>query len=114
MLAYNLFLEEVGVYPLLLEKENVIQRVTWRTVFYDSELKDNERITYHAETLLDTNNISNFIQIEDLTKDQILEWALSAQGGQTYIDNISLSAEKRLNMIKLKKQTVKYDISLLQ
>lgn len=113
MLNYNLFLEEISVYPQLLEKENVIQRVIWRTVFYDSELED-EQVTYYAETLLDTNDLSNFVQIEDLTKDQILEWALSARGGQTYIDNISLSAEKRLNMIKLKKQTVKYDISLLQ
>lgn len=113
MLNYNLFLEEVGVYPLFLEKENVIQRVIWRVVFSDTELED-EHITYYAETLLDINNISNFIQIEDLTKDQILEWALNAQGGQSYIDNISLSAEKRLNILKLKKQTVKYDISLLQ
>lgn len=113
MLNYNFTLQEVGVYPSLADYDNVIKRVVWYIIFSDTELED-EQISVYLETTLDTDDLENFVEIQNLTKEQILQWAFEVQGGQVYIDKMIPFAQSKLDKLKIKNQTVEYDISLLQ
>jgi len=112
MLNYSFTLREVDVYPSLLGYENVVKRVVWNITYTDSE--DPEiQLPWYIETVLDTNDLQNFISIQNLTKGQILDWAFNTEGGQAYLDKLRPSVERMIRSMKAKKETVNYDISIL-
>lgn len=111
MLNYSFTLQDVGVHLVLLGHENVVKRVVWNITCTDSE--DIElQLSWNIETVLDTTNLQNFVSIQNLTKDQILDWAFTTAGGQTYLDNLRPTIEQRMRLMKAKKETVNYDLSL--
>jgi hypothetical protein len=62
-------------------KCNVIKRVVWEITFTDPEISTDVESTMLACAILDTNNITGFVDIYNLTDDQILEWAYAKHGG---------------------------------
>lgn len=92
-------LHRVDVFPERDGLTNVIGRVFWAVVFE----RDGVASAGGAETLLAVDNIATFIPIEQLTKEQILEWAFEAQGGDAFVQQIQPYHEQQLDwMVKCK------------
>lgn len=109
MISYNLILKSVSVYPLLGNYENVVKRVIWNIEFFDTEYPDVKSVG-SVDTMLNTDDINSFIEIENLTNDDILIWALETQGDQDFINSIQSFHEERLQRLIIESQLVKYDI----
>ena len=63
------------------DASNVIKRVVWEITFTDPEISTDVESTMLACAILDTNNITGFVDIDNLTDTQILEWAYAKHGG---------------------------------
>tara|TARA_B110000093_G_scaffold110278_1_gene118366 strand:+ start:2409 stop:2795 length:387 start_codon:yes stop_codon:yes gene_type:complete len=60
---------------------NVIKRVVWEITFTDPEISTDVESKLMACSVLDTDGITSFLEIDDLTDNQILEWAYAKHGG---------------------------------
>lgn len=63
---------------------NVIGMVQWAVEFQQGDFVSRAGI----ETFLDVSDLSNFVPIEQVTREQVLAWAFAAQGGDSFIENI--------------------------
>jgi hypothetical protein len=70
--------------PQLHDKENVITYVFW-AVQFDMDGHSNQAV---VETLINFDPDSVFIPAENLTKEQILSWAIAEQGGDEFIERL--------------------------
>jgi hypothetical protein len=86
-------LHEVQVFETKGNYLNVVGLVRWTIQFERGPLMS----VAGVETLLDTSDIQNFIPIEQLTKEQVLAWAYSAQGGEGFVDVIRQHHENDLD-----------------
>lgn len=69
--------------------QDVVKKVNWSIDFFDTnnpELKSRGTV----ESYLDTNSISadTFALYENVTQTQILQWALDAEGGTAFLDQL--------------------------
>jgi hypothetical protein len=83
---------EVGVRQEYNGKVNVVHRVRWGLVF--------RRDTFEAasafETFLPVEDLSNFISIENLSKEQVLNWAYQHENGDVFIERFLPYQEQQL------------------
>lgn len=81
---HQVIIDKVYVYPTLQDKTNVIGRVNWRIEFSSGEFK-----SYGGgETMLSTDDLSNFVPIDQLTTQQIIDKVIAQEGGQAFIDQL--------------------------
>ena len=86
---YTMKLKSVSVIDQQDTFTNVIKRVEWAVNFFDTAIP---HVISKAtvETYLDTNTISadSFTSYENITQTQILQWALDAEGGTAFLDQL--------------------------
>ena len=93
-------LYNVKVEPTLDDKENVVMFVTWGVEFESSGYSNKALI----ETLLTYDPNEDFIPVEDLTKEQIIEWAITAQGGDQFISQLEYHHGLQLESERARKE----------
>lgn len=82
ILEYKLV--RIGVKPQVNDRTNVVAHAQWLLVASRSGFSS----TTFVDTLLPLGDLSNFTPIEQLTKQQILDWCIAAEGGQAFIDSL--------------------------
>jgi len=70
--------------PQLHDKENVITYVFWAVEFEMGNFSNQAVV----ETLINFDPESVFIPAENLTKEQILSWAIEKQGGDVFLEHL--------------------------
>jgi hypothetical protein len=70
--------------PQLYDKENVITFVIW-AIQFDMDGYSNRAL---IETVVNFDPESAFTPAQELTKEQILSWVISAQGGETFLEQL--------------------------
>lgn len=93
-------LYNVKVEPTFEDKENVIMFVTWGIEFAMGEYSNKAVI----ETLLTYDPNEVFVPVEDLTKQQILDWAIKAQGGDQFIAQLEYHHGLQLESERARKE----------
>lgn len=92
---YKLF--GLGVHPEYAARSDVVAEVRWGIVSSRSGFS----AQHFAQTLLPLGELSEFTPIDQLTKQQILDWAVAAEGGAPYLQhildyqNLDLTAQER-------------------
>jgi hypothetical protein len=75
-------LHDVQVYKNKNGHSDVIGLVRWAVEFQRGGF-----VSYAVvETLLDTSNLNNFVPIAQVTREQVLSWALATQGGEEFVE----------------------------
>lgn len=105
-------LTKVEVLPNYNDFENVVRQVHWNITFTDPYHTDITS-TGAVVTILDIDEISDFADITELTKSQILDWAYNKQGGQAFIDAILPVHQDDIFRQKQLIGVVEYDIENL-
>lgn len=82
-ITYQLF--DLGVVPNLLGNANVVRRVRWGITWEESGVSSAASV----ETILPFDQTASFRPIESLNKDDVISWAIEAQGGQGFIDGLA-------------------------
>lgn len=74
------------VYPEKNHLTNVVGKVQLRTTFSRNGVSVNGRL----DALLDTDSISpeTFIDVNDLNADTVAGWAIKANGGEEFLENL--------------------------
>jgi len=82
--------------------KDVVKRVMWQITFFD-KADTSVSSTALVETYLDTNSLSqdSYTAYDSLTQVMILEWALAAQGGTAFLDQI-LEGGHKAQLLKVK------------
>jgi hypothetical protein len=75
-------LHDVQVYKNKNGHSDVIGLVRWAVEFQKGSFVSRAVV----ETLLDTSNLNNFVPITQVTREQVLSWALAAQGGEEFVE----------------------------
>jgi hypothetical protein len=86
-------LHQVQVFENKNGYPNVIGLVRWAIHFERESLVS----VAGVETMLETNNIQNFTPIEQLTREQVLDMAYTAQGGAGFLATIQPYHEEDLD-----------------
>lgn len=81
--TYQLF--DVGVVPNLNGRANFVRRVRWGITWEDSGFSSSASV----ESVLPFDEASAFRPIDLVNKDEVIAWAIAAQGGQQFIDNLA-------------------------
>jgi len=86
---YEMTLKEVYTIPQQDSMVDVVVKVNWMVSFFDTD-HTNAKSTGGVTTYLDTDSINadSFVDYEDVTQTQILQWALDAQGGASFLDQL--------------------------
>lgn len=81
--------------------QNVVKKVNWVVEFFDTNNPD-IKSTGGVESYLDTDSITadTFTSFDNLTQTQILQWALDAEGGTAFLDQL-LEGGHAANLEKL-------------
>lgn len=68
---------------------DVVKYVEWEVHFFETSLPDHYSIG-HIQTELDTDSIAagSFVAFSEVTKANIVEWALAKQGGTDFLDSL--------------------------
>lgn len=97
--TYKLY--EVGVLPTHGQLNNVVARVSWGVEYEQEGL-----CTHHSEVaLLQLDDLSSFVPIEQLTKDQIIAWCIQSKGGEEYMQGL-LGAHQHLLQEKIAQKNI--------
>lgn len=64
--------------------DNVIKKIVWRMTFTDGV---SESIGM-GETILDTSDLSNFINADEVTDEILEDWVINKEGGTSFIDTM--------------------------
>ena len=78
------FLVNVFVLPEHAGRQNVVRRVRWVIRFE----KDGFTSDAGVETFLNVDNIQNFIPVNEIGTQRVLQWAFDAQGGESFVSEI--------------------------
>lgn len=97
-------LNQVYVYPDFEGKQNVIKKVVFSIDFKREDCVS----TAIVEAILDTTNLQEFVEIDLLTDDQIIQWAFEKEGGDALLQNIQPHHEAHLDYLVLSSGTVEY------
>jgi hypothetical protein len=96
--------------PQLHDKANVITYVFW-AVQFDMDGHSNQAV---VETLINFDPESVFIPAENLTKEQILSWALAAQGGDEFIERLEYHHTIQLQADRARKDLLELPLSFVE
>lgn len=77
-------LTRIGVRPQVGDKANVVAHAQWLLV----ATRNGFTSASFVDTLLPLGDLSNFTPVDQLTKQQILDWCVAAEGGQVFIDSL--------------------------
>lgn len=96
-------LEEVRVIAAQGEFSDVVKKIFWKISFYDVDNPSDVSCDAVVETYLDTENLdaNTYIGWENITQANILQFALDAEGGESFIDAL-LDGGHRDNLEKQK------------
>ena len=83
---------QIGVHPSRDGKSNVIAQVMWHFV---AERNGHTSVCI-ADTMLPIDGFTEFTPIEQVTKEQVLSWAIAAEGGQAFLDSLMTHHERAL------------------
>lgn len=106
---YTIKITEVYSIPAYNGFKNMISKVRWEIEFE----RNNFTSLAVIETVLDTdniNNIENFTELEDLTKDQIVEWVLNKEGGDNFISMLKEIHSKALDDKEIASKAIRLDL----
>jgi hypothetical protein len=92
--------------PQLHDKENVITFVIWAIQFKMDGYLNQALI----ETVVNFDPESAFTPAQELTKEQILSWVISAQGGETFLEQLEYHHTLQLQSERAKNSSM--DLSL--
>lgn len=103
---YTIKITEVYSIPESNGFKNMIPKVKW-----EIEFERNNFISLAViETVLDIDNIENFTELEDLTKDQIVEWVLNKEGGDNFISMLKEIHSKALDDKEIASKAIRLDL----
>lgn len=83
---------QIHVFPKRGNLTNVVGKVDWSVTF----TKNSATSTGAGETLLDVDNINNFIEIDDVTEQMAIDWMLQKEGGDAFIQRLQKMHEPML------------------
>lgn len=92
--------------PQLYDKENVITFVIW-AIQFDMDGYSNRA---HIETVVNFDPESAFTPAQELTKEQILSWVISSQGGDKFLEQLEYQHTLQLQSERAKNSSM--DLSL--
>lgn len=102
-ISYNWNVSTVDVYPTLDSNADVIYNVHWRLNATDTQV-DAEGNPYTASVygtqVLDTSDLSGFIDFDSVTSAEVQGWVESAMGEdqvQTYKDSLDANIAGQIN-----------------
>ena len=111
-ISYNWNVSTVDVYPTDEGQTDVIYNVHWRLNAVDTQA-DAEGNPYTASVygtqVLDTSDLSNFIDFDSVTSAEVQGWVESAMGAeqvQTYKDGLDADIADQINPTSETKQLV--------
>jgi hypothetical protein len=96
--------------PQLHDKANVITYVFW-AVQFDMDGHSNQAV---VETLINFDPDSVFIPAENLTKEQILSWAIAEQGGDVFLEQLEYHHTLQLQAERARKDLVDLPLSFVE
>ena len=67
----------------------IVKRVVWEVSFFDTQHPDLQSVGT-VETFLDTDGLASetYVAFTNVTKGQIIAWALAEQGGNDFLDSL--------------------------
>ena len=101
-LVFNI--TEIYVFPAIGEYTNVVGKVIWK---YYAE-QDEVRAFGAGETLLNVDNIENFVDIESLTEDDIIDWVIATEGGEAFKAALRTNLQPIIDQLIREKGLVAY------
>jgi hypothetical protein len=111
-ISYNWDVNTVDVYPTEEGQTDVIYNVHWKLNAVDTQV-DAEGNPYTASVystqVLDTSDLSGFIDFDSVTASEVQGWVESAMGAdqvQTYKDNLDSDIAGQINPTSETKQLV--------
>lgn len=96
---------QIGVQPQINDSNNVVAFVQWGLSF---SRNGHESVAMVA-TYLPLNDLTVIIPIQELTKDQIIDWCISVEGGKHFIDNLTQIHERQLDVLERQADVVKFE-----
>lgn len=96
---------QLGVQPQIDPHTNVVAFVQWGLSF---SRNGHESVAMVA-TYLPLNDLSNFIPVQQLTKDQIIDWCVAVEGGEQFINNLTHIHERQLDVMERRAGVAKFD-----
>jgi hypothetical protein len=83
------FISNVKTLAAVGNNQNVVAVIDWII-----EFSNEKGISFGAgQTLLDTTDIQNFIPLSDLTKDLVVQWFITKEGGRDFLDMLCAEHE---------------------
>lgn len=70
--------------PSIEEYNNVIKKIVWTLTFTDGVSES----VGGGETILDTSDLSNFIEASEVTDKMIEDWVINKEGGSAFIETL--------------------------
>lgn len=102
MITYNWNCKTVDTYPTHAGESDVVYNVHWRVTGLSEEL-DSQGNPYQATNIgtqtLNTEDITDFIPVDELTNKQVAEWVKSTMGEEE-VSRIEESIKNQINEIK--------------
>lgn len=102
-------LHQIKVEPEIDGLNDVVLFIRWSIEFELDGFTNSAVI----ETLLDFAPNENFVSLEKLTKEQIINWAIEAQGGQSFIDHLEFHHGEQLKHEKARSKLSSPDSTML-
>lgn len=97
-LQYSTEVKRIEVLPSLGEYTNVVKRVIMEITFTDSELENPVESKAMMVSLLSTEDMSNFMDISEVTESQVKTWAFDFHGGEeNFIGMVSEAHSQQLS-----------------
>lgn len=86
---YSTKLVRVGCVDSQDSYTDVVKHIEWEVSFFDTSNPEVKTMG-HIETVLDTDNLNadSYVLFSDVSKAQILAWALTKQGGNDFLDGL--------------------------
>ena len=83
---------QVFVIPEHLGRQNVVRRVQWVLQFELNGVSSDAFV----ETFLDIQDLQNYIPANEIGNERLLQWAFDAQGGDSFVAQITAHHEEQL------------------
>lgn len=111
---YTAELLKVKVIPSQDGFIDIVKEVEWKIKFYDIDHEDNVWTNAHVHSVLNTDSLDSFITWDNITQQQILQFALENEGGTEFLDHLLAGGHAaRLQAQKDNLSYVEKDIPLI-
>ena len=111
---YTAELLKVKVIPSQEGFIDIVKEVEWMIKFYDIDHEDNVWTKAQVHSVLNTESLDSFITWDNITQQQILQFALENEGGTEFLDNLLAGGHAaRLQAQKDSLSYVEKDIQLI-